>query len=188
MARFFPTALYCYEHLEGFQIVDQGGCIITLEEWEEIDRKARTFFANVDHSSITEHNANKTGQQANISAPMSYRPSVNLPEHINAIAEMFGWTYLVKTTAKEGVKIGFTSKQLRTRLSQLSKEYQSPIYCLDAFQNKFPDYIEAQLHKHFESKRIEGEFYDLSDDDLLAISQVVNDLCIGRVEVCNGRA
>ncbi len=58
--RFFPRAIFLNYHLyetEGIAVPgDQGGYLLTQEEWEEIKTDVDKFYATVPAEEIAEHN------------------------------------------------------------------------------------------------------------------------------------
>ena len=64
-------------------------------------------------------------------------------------------------------KIGFTKKSVESRVKQLQTGNYSKIEIDYVYESD--DYIvsiESRLHKHFDSKRISGEWFDLDREDI----------------------
>lgn len=64
------------------------------------------------------------------------------------------------------VKIG-VSKEPEVRLRQLSTACPRRLTLLTSFQGGFD--VEAEIHRHYESQRVNGEWFDLSGQDVLNI-------------------
>lgn len=77
-------------------------------------------------------------------------------------------------------KIGQT-KNVKARISNL-KTANPNIYCFLYFKEGVNVGIEKALHNEFENKRISGEWFDLSKND---IRKIINDWCIDDVLMCD---
>jgi hypothetical protein len=75
-----------------------------------------------------------------------------------------GWVYLVKT-ANGQCKIGRTSN-LPVRIKALSASHPENLELVHSIQSTNMFELEAGLHSHFDSKRIKGEWFHLSPDDI----------------------
>lgn len=79
---------------------------------------------------------------------------------------MIGYVYIFKSEL--GYKIGYTQRTPEKRLKEFSKlPYKIDLYHSTKVEN--PRRIEKQLHQVYENYNINGEWYDLSDDDLIKI-------------------
>jgi hypothetical protein len=63
-------------------------------------------------------------------------------------------------------KIGYTRRPIEKRIKEIKTGNGSDIYLVDSFMSKWGTKIESQMHKTFLSKKINGEWFDLSDDDV----------------------
>ena len=63
-------------------------------------------------------------------------------------------------------KIGYTRRTPEKRIKEFKTGNASDIYLVDSFQSKWGTKIEAQLHKIYKSKKIVGEWFDLSNEEL----------------------
>ncbi len=63
-------------------------------------------------------------------------------------------------------KIGYTRREIEKRIKEFRTGNASEFYLVDSFQSKWGTKIEAQLHKFFKSKKIRGEWFDLSKEDI----------------------
>ena len=63
-------------------------------------------------------------------------------------------------------KIGFTKRDIKKRIADLQTGNANEIYLIDYFESKWSTKIERYLHKLFKEKRLKGEWFSLSDNDL----------------------
>jgi len=63
-------------------------------------------------------------------------------------------------------KIGYTRRDVSKRIKELKTGNGSEMYVMDSFKSKWGTKIEAQLHRTFKSKKINGEWFDLTDEDV----------------------
>ncbi len=72
--------------------------------------------------------------------------------------------YLTKQTATNFFKIGIT-KNINTRLKQLQIGSGISLEVIHTFSTKYNYKLEATLHTHFNSKRINSEWFELTPED-----------------------
>lgn len=63
-------------------------------------------------------------------------------------------------------KIGYTRRTIEQRIKEFKTGNASEIYVIDSFQSEWGTKIESQLHKIYKSKKIGGEWFDLSEEDI----------------------
>lgn len=63
-------------------------------------------------------------------------------------------------------KIGYTKREVEKRIKEFKTGNASSFYIVDSFQSKWGTKIEAQLHRHYKSKKISGEWFDLTKEDI----------------------
>lgn len=63
-------------------------------------------------------------------------------------------------------KIGYTRRNIEKRIKEIKTGNGSDIYLVNFFKSKWGTKIESQLHKFYLNKKINREWFDLSDDDL----------------------
>jgi hypothetical protein len=76
-------------------------------------------------------------------------------------------------------KIGYTRRSIDDRIREFKTGNASSFYVIDTFQSKWGTKIEARLKKIFKQKKINGEWFDLNDDDIKEfrkLSQSINDI------------
>lgn len=83
----------------------------------------------------------------------------------------FGYIYVAKAEGIRGYKIGKTTNW-KQRIADIAG--QLPVTVEYEYVFKSPDihFGEAALHKHFDLKRLRGEWFDLDTDDLTSIEEV----------------
>lgn len=64
-------------------------------------------------------------------------------------------------------KIGYTKREVYKRLKELKTGNPAYFKIENKFHSKYGTKIESQLHKRYLHKKIEGEWFNLSDKDLL---------------------
>ncbi len=67
-------------------------------------------------------------------------------------------------------KIGYTRRTIEKRIKEFKTGNASDIYLVDSFQSEWGTKIESQLHRIYKSKKIGGEWFDLSEDDIIDFS------------------
>lgn len=87
--------------------------------------------------------------------------------------------YLLKSFDKYGeevYKIGFTRQKVEKRVKQLKTGNSNPIDIIYIYEpDNYCVSIETLLHKHFESKRTDGEWFKLSNEDISNFPKLCED-------------
>ena len=68
-------------------------------------------------------------------------------------------------------KIGYTRREVSKRIKELKTGNGSELYLVSKFQSKWGTKIESQLHRLYKSKKVNGEWFDLTDDDIKSFSE-----------------
>lgn len=63
-------------------------------------------------------------------------------------------------------KIGYTRRPVEKRIKELKTGNAADFYIVDSFKSKWGTKIESQVHRIFKHKKVNGEWFDLSDDDV----------------------
>lgn len=63
-------------------------------------------------------------------------------------------------------KIGFTKRTPEKRIKEFKTGNASEIYLVDSFKSKWGTKVEAMLHRIYSSKKINGEWFDLTEEDV----------------------
>lgn len=76
--------------------------------------------------------------------------------------------YLISSevNGKKVYKIGRTRRSVDKRLSEFKTGNSAILEIVDVFNSKWGTKIETYLHKHFGTKRLGGEWFELSDNDI----------------------
>ena len=85
--------------------------------------------------------------------------------------------YLISTVEeKPRFKIGYTRRKVEQRIKEFKTGNSSELEIIDVFESKWGTKIEANLHLRFKSKQIEGEWFFLTDDDILTFKKQCKDI------------
>jgi hypothetical protein len=77
--------------------------------------------------------------------------------------EKVGFVYLLADFDREGIyKIGVTTGTIENRIKKLQTGNSGEIYIADYFKSKAPFFVERWMHKHYISKRVLNEWFELS--------------------------
>ena len=76
--------------------------------------------------------------------------------------------YLISSEIEGDIcyKIGFTKRDPQVRIKEMKTGNASELRLVDSFQSKWGTQIESRLHKAFEHKKISGEWFKLTTDDI----------------------
>lgn len=73
-------------------------------------------------------------------------------------------------------KIGYTSREVQTRVNEFKTGNCSNFNTIHVYEPlEFPVTIETSLHKHFRNKKINGEWFDLTQEDIDGFLDVCNE-------------
>lgn len=75
--------------------------------------------------------------------------------------------YLAKQNNSDLYKIGITGKSPEKRLKELQTGNAVKLILVDKFQTKHGFLMETAMHAIFKLKRKEGEWFELSEEDVL---------------------
>jgi len=64
-------------------------------------------------------------------------------------------------------KIGYTKRTIEQRIKEFKTGNASEFYIVDSFESQWGTMVEAQLHKIFRDKKVNGEWFDLDEDDII---------------------
>lgn len=79
--------------------------------------------------------------------------------------------YLITTEyfGKRVYKIGRTQRPIEKRLNELRTSNANPLEVLFVYQTDWGLQVEKRLHRHFNDKRMEGEWFNLDENDVSEI-------------------
>jgi len=63
-------------------------------------------------------------------------------------------------------KIGYTRRQVESRIREFKTGNASSFDIVDIFESKWGTKIERHLHNHFKYCKVEGEWFNISEDKL----------------------
>jgi len=63
-------------------------------------------------------------------------------------------------------KIGITKRAIEKRIKEFKTGNASELLLVDHFNSKWATKIESHLHRYFKAKRVKGEWFNLTDEDL----------------------
>lgn len=63
-------------------------------------------------------------------------------------------------------KIGYTRRTIEKRIKEFKTGNASEICLVDSFQSEWGTKIESMIHKIYKSKKIEGEWFELDEEDI----------------------
>jgi len=81
-----------------------------------------------------------------------------------------GCVYFIKDPVTRLIKIGKTS-DLNGRLRTLKQKCGGDLELIHSIESEDSCALEKQMHNHFDNKKVIGEWFDLSDDDLVGIKK-----------------
>lgn len=95
--------------------------------------------------------------------------------------------YLISAKINDQIfyKIGYTKRDVDQRISEFKTGNCSEFDIVHIYKpNDYPVTIERALHKHFNEKKIDGEWFELNEDDIEnfpdlceSMYEKYNDLC-----------
>jgi hypothetical protein len=76
--------------------------------------------------------------------------------------------YLIcaEINGKKLYKIGYTRRDVETRVRELKTGNAADLFIVESFKSKWGTKIESQIHRRFRHKKVNGEWFDLNDDDV----------------------
>lgn len=140
-------------------VTDQGNFILTHREKDELIARIEAFYSQYTDADIAEYNENKYKQLK------SYAPE--LKKHTPKRNKQSGFIYLLQSGFDAGYyKIGL-SRKVKDRLKQIGNAE-----LLYSFPADDTVTAEGMLHNIFAHKRVFGEWFALSEDDIERITKV----------------
>lgn len=67
-------------------------------------------------------------------------------------------------------KIGYTRRDPKIRLKEFKTGNASEMWIVESFKSEWGTKIEAGLHRIFKPKKIDGEWFDLDEEDVKSFS------------------
>lgn len=79
--------------------------------------------------------------------------------------------YIVKIDSEDKYKIGYTKRELNTRIKELQTGCPYTISPIWSFKSEYPTKLESYLHRNYSHKRVEGEWFVLDNNDIEKIKE-----------------
>lgn len=83
--------------------------------------------------------------------------------------------YLAQQQDSNLYKIGITKKEPKKRIKELQTGNGNPLVLIESFKTKHDFKMETALHAHFNTKKREGEWFELSEEDVKNFASLCND-------------
>lgn len=157
---FFPKALYVVQLYENGQValpLDNGGFVMTREEWKEIRTAFDKFFAT---DAYLEYNENR---QRQLEQGQGYGQVARMPKNPKAKP---GYVYFVKSTETNFVKIGRTTN-LKSRIKSMQTVSPFELELFASYETTDSEAEEILAHDFFEDHHKRGEWFEISDCEIL---------------------
>lgn len=88
-----------------------------------------------------------------------------------------GYVYLLCDASKDYVyKIGVTRGDITKRIKKLQTGNSGEIFICKRYETKYPFFIEKQLHRRLEHKKILNEWFELNNDDVLNFESMCKEI------------
>lgn len=138
---------------------NRHGKIVSHDEYERVKALLDEFYARVHPDEITSFNQEESQPR------------------VSQFTERTGSVYVLKY--KDRYKIGITYQNVETRRRQVEGELQrhfdrnASVEIIAVYASNKPRTVEELLHAEFSSKRLEGEWFALTQSDLQEINTLV---------------
>ena len=87
------------------------------------------------------------------------------------------YVYLLGDSSKDYTyKIGVTRGDISRRIAKLQTGSSGEIFLVRKHETPHPFFVEGALHRRFADKRVSGEWYQLSDEDVLGFNEACEDI------------
>lgn len=80
--------------------------------------------------------------------------------------------YLANQTGSSLYKIGITKKAPKERLRELQVGNAAQLALVEAFTTKHSYKLESALHNHYKTKKVNSEWFELTDDQVQSFLSV----------------
>lgn len=155
---FFPDTIYLYRTEDGLTApVDQGGLVLTKDEYKDIRRDLDEFYRLTPSEEIKSHNdermrafarGGKQPEQEQVTKKTSQSP---------------GHVYVIKSANL--YKIGRTG-DMEKRMKSFERSLPRGFEMICNWYTTDTRTEEAEMHSILAEKRVTGEWFSLSDDDV----------------------
>ena len=87
-----------------------------------------------------------------------------------------GYVYLICDPSQNTYKIGVTRNIVQKRLKKLQTGNSSELHIVNTVETKYPFRLETLLHNKYKHKKVYGEWYNLSDDEVKSFKSTCDNL------------
>lgn len=77
-----------------------------------------------------------------------------------------GYVYLICDPSNDSFKIGVTKKDIKERIKKLQTGNCEELFIASYYEYEYPYRLEKMLHAKFSDKRLQGEWFKLSSNDI----------------------
>lgn len=85
-----------------------------------------------------------------------------------------GYIYLICDPNQNTYKIGVTRNLVQDRIKKLQTGNASELHMIHTVKTEYPFRLETMLHNKFKDKKVNGEWYSLSQDDITNFKKICN--------------
>lgn len=85
-----------------------------------------------------------------------------------------GYIYLICDPNQNVYKIGVTKNLVQDRIKKLQTGNASELHIIHTIETEYPFRLETMLHNKFKDKKVHGEWYSLSQDDITNFKNICN--------------
>lgn len=79
---------------------------------------------------------------------------------------MGGIVYLICDSSNNQFKIGVTKGSIDRRIKKLQTGNPTELFLANFHETEYPYRLEKMLHAHFATKKVMGEWFELSEEDV----------------------
>lgn len=138
-------------------LVDNHGFLPNLEEMIELKEIIDYCLENISEEEIKRINEEEYNKKFNM------RENKIVDENIKKTKD--GYVYIIKKNDENIVKIGM-SKNYSERTKQISTKLPFEVETVKVFKTKDMYSLEKKLHDFYKEKRLNGEWFELNNEDL----------------------
>lgn len=153
---------------DGFFLVDQGGFIITTEEINNLLDKIASSYTRVGKEWIDNHNNELYDEYFNRERVIERSKTESKKRKSSP-----GFVYLIKCEGYYKIGMSNDPKNRIPHLSVLTPFNTSAICVIESEDMRL---LEKQLHDKFTDKRVNGEWFVLSDEDVEYIKRIATEV------------
>lgn len=154
------TDLYNDENNEITKVlVDQNGFVLDIKEALFIKELLENYLKNITEKEIIEIN------KETHNSLLEYRKTVLNDVVLRENFKKNGYVYVIKKIDENIVKIGM-SKNYNERTKQISTKLHFEVETIKVFKTDDMESLEKHLHELYKDKRLNGEWFKLTDSDI----------------------